>query len=115
MNATDLREQIEVQRRVDKGTDESGNPIHDWEPFFRAYAAVRDVSGREFFAAAAEQLQNTVTFTIRHHDGVMNDMRVLYNDVPYDIVHINHLGYRRDYLTIRAEIVDGEGSNRGSV
>ncbi|NLV59197.1 MAG: phage head closure protein [Clostridiales bacterium] len=117
MNAGELRHRIVIQRQEDTGrTDGEGNRIRATYPVMTAMAAVKDVSGREFFEAAAHQMEHVVTFTIRWRDGLRNDMEILFGDTVYEIIQINHLGYRRDWIQIKARVrmpEESEGSAHG--
>lgn len=108
-NAGELRHKITVQKPTGT-TDSEGRPSNQYVEEFTAMAAIRDVSGREFYEAAAHQLENIVTFTLRWRDGLRNDMRILYGGTYYEIVQINHYGYRRQWMQIKARIVQAEGS-----
>lgn len=117
MNIGKFRHLIDLQRPdLDHATtDDYGRQAVPWVPFATLYADVADVSGREFYEAAAHQLQNTVTFTVRWVSGVTADMRILWNGVAYTIDQINHLGYRRDFLRIKAHITESEGATHGQI
>lgn len=117
MNIGKFRHLIDLQRPdLDHATvDDYGRKTVPWVPFATLYADVADVSGREFYEAAAHQLQNTVTFTVRWVPGITADMRILWGDVAYTIDQINHLGYRRDFLRIKAHITESEGATHGQI
>lgn len=105
MNAGELRHQIVIQRQADTGvTDAEGNRIRATVPVLTAMAAIKDVSGREFYEAAAHQMENVVTFTLRWHDGLRNDMEIVFGGTVYEIIQINHLGYRGDWTQIKARV-----------
>lgn len=114
-NAGTLREQIVLQRAVEAGTDAAGNRILRWEPVCEAYAAARDVSGREFWEAAAHQLERIVTLTLRWMDGVSADMRVIWRGEVYEIVQVNHLGYRGDWMTLKLRLIESEAGKHGEL
>lgn len=110
MNAGELRHLITLQEPGEKSTDDEGNEVHTPVKVCDVMAAIKDVSGRDFYEAAAHQMENVVTFTIRWRDGLRNDMQIIYGGTVYDIVQINHLGYRRDWTQIKARIRQPQGS-----
>lgn len=112
-NAGQLRELIEIQRPVNLGTDSAGNRRVQWITDYTVYAAARDVSGREFWEAAAHQMECTITMVLRYLDGVTGDMRVLWRGELYDIVQINHLRYRGDWMTLKVRHVESEAQKHG--
>lgn len=117
MNIGKFKHLITIERPdYDSETvDEYARRQTPWLTFAQLYAHIADVSGREFYEAAAHQLQNTVTFTTRWVAGVTADMRILWDGNIYEIDQVNHLGYRRDFLRIKAHVVTSEGGvHRGT-
>lgn len=108
MKAGDLKHPITIERPT-KITDNRGNRVPTWATVCVCRASVADVSGRDFYAAQAYQAQDVVTFGIRWRDDIDTSCRVLFNGAAYKIMQINHLGYRRDYLHIKARQTVGEG------
>lgn len=114
MNIGRFKHQITIQRPdyENETVDSYGRRSFPWVDVAQLYAQVADVSGREFYEAAAHQLQNTVTFTMRWVPGVTANMRVMFDGVAYGIDQVNHLGYRRDFLRIKAHATASEGAQR---
>jgi len=110
MNAGDLRHLITFQEPDGTATDDEGNAVLVYKKVCDTMAAIKDVSGRDFYEAAAHQMENIVTFTIRWRNGLRNDMQIVYGGTVYDIVQINHLGYRRDWTQIKVRIRQPQGS-----
>lgn len=103
VSAGDLRHRVDIQQRVygeqDSGT---GNVPFTWETVWSGIPAQKlPVSAREFEAAAAIQAQVSTRFVIRFIEGIFPKMRLVCNEVPYDINGImedQHTG--RNYLTL---------------
>ena len=115
MNVGSFRHLIELQRRT-AARDGNGNDVSTWTTFCSLRAAVSDVSGREFYEAAAHQMENTGTFTLRWHDGLTGDMRILFKGAAYEVIQVNHLGYaKRDFMRIKARMIQGEESGYGEL
>lgn len=112
MNVGKMRHMITIQRPDydNRTTDEYGRSSVPWADFARVYAHAADVSGREFFEAAAHQMEDVVTFTFRWTGGVTAAMRILWEGREYTILQINHLGYKRDFMRIKARAVDAKGA-----
>lgn len=112
MNVGRFKHQITIQRPDydNETTDKYGRRSFPWVDVVQLFAQVGDVSGRDFYEAAAHQLQNTVTFTVRWVPGITANMRVMFDGIAYDIDQINHLGYRRDFLRIKAHATASEGA-----
>lgn len=104
----DLRHLLHIERPV-TAENENGVLIRDWVHVCTVWGAARDVSGREFFEAAAQQMEDITTFTIRTHPGVDGSMRIIFSDKAYEIIHINRMGHRGNYMQIKARRQGGEG------
>lgn len=107
MKAGDLRHQIALQRPV-ISVDAKGNRRTAWQDAAVVWASMADVSGKDFYQAQAYQAQDTVTFGIRWRGDVDLSWRVLLDGRAYKIVQINHLGYRGDYMHLKARQVAGK-------
>lgn len=83
LKASDLNRRITIQRKV-RTEDEAGYPIpgaKEWEDLCTLWAAREPLRGREFFAAAAVQQENTTRFRIRFREGITADMRLINGEV----------------------------------
>ncbi len=108
MKAGDLRHRITIQRPA-WSTDAKGNRVKKWADVASCRASMADVSGRDFYAAQAYQAQDIVTFGIRWREDISTECRILHAGQPYEIEQINHLGYKRDFMHIKARKTYGEG------
>jgi SPP1 family predicted phage head-tail adaptor len=70
-----LRQRITLER-LSTFVNESGFETESWEEVGTVWAAVTNLHGREYFAAAAVQAENTVKFTIRYLKGMDCSMRI---------------------------------------
>lgn len=75
---------ITIQQRG-AGVDEAGQPIEVWTDVCKAWADIRDVSGREFVAASAERAEVTTRIRIWRRSDISRAMRVLAGAIVYDI------------------------------
>ena len=73
----------------------------------KVWAALNDVTGRQFVAAGGKQNEVTTTITIRKREGVDASMRVLHGDVVYDITAVLQ---RRDHFM---DLICTRGTNNG--
>lgn len=105
--AGDLRRRITLQEPV--VTMEGNRRKVTWVPH-EAMAGKRDVSAREFFEAQAYNAEDVTTFVIRYRKDVTNAWRVKHGTATYDILEVNHLGYMRDYMTLKCREVKGGGA-----
>lgn len=83
---------VTLQRMADT-QDAAGQPVQDWINLVpdgdgMLWADLRDISGREFLAANAEQSEVTTRTVIRGRDGVEAEMRVLHGADVYRIAAV---------------------------
>lgn len=109
MKSGDLRQEITLMQPAETEVDIYGRTHTRWEVYAIVPAMVQDVSGREFYAAAAVQCEDIVTFSIRYDDGIHSGMRVRFRGQDYDIREVNHLGYRGDFMRIKGRMVQSGG------
>lgn len=107
MKAGDLKHPITLER-PEVTIDAKGNRRTTWTPAATCRASMADVSGRDFYAAQAHQTQDIVTFGIRWQEAIDKTWRIVHRGAIYQIEQINHLGYKRDFMHIKARMVRGE-------
>jgi len=93
MRAGDLDRRVIIQR--DDGTATDGKHVAAWGTVATVWAQKLDVAGREAFAAGIDQVELAdARFKIRWRSGITPANRLLFDGVPYDIVHVGELGRR---------------------
>ncbi|MGE7604939.1 phage head closure protein [Peribacillus sp. NPDC097675] len=58
------------------------------QDFKSVWCAIKTVQGREYFAAASTQNENTYRFVIRHMDGLHPSMKIKYDARLFEIESI---------------------------
>lgn len=109
MKAGDLKHRITIEKPT-YTTDARGNRRAEWTVVSTCWASMADVSGRDFYEAQAHQAQDTVTFGIRWRESIDRECRIRHGGAIYHIEQINHLGYKRDYMHVKARMIRGEGT-----
>lgn len=82
-----LHKQVEIQSRSTV-TDEVGQATLTWNTVAIVWAEVQAVRGREFFAAAQTQMENSIKVRIRMRDDIDQTCRLVYQGKFYDITGI---------------------------
>jgi len=109
-NIGELRHRITFQRRPDpEATNDKGFPLTAWTDAAKAWAYREDVSGKEFFGAAAVNMEETTIFTIHYRDDIDTSMRIAYKGRLFEIIHIGGGRNVGDFLMIRAKRIVKEG------
>ena len=104
----ELRHRITFQRLV-TSINPNGFEVQAWEDVTTVWAAASNLHGREFYAAAAVQAENTVEFTVRYLPNIDTSMRILFGGKQYNITAIDNIKYKNKYLEIKAqEVVDSD-------
>jgi SPP1 family predicted phage head-tail adaptor len=79
-----LNKRVTIQQRT-TGEDDFGQPVETWADLASVWAAIEDMSGKQYFVAQAAQNPVQTRITIRHRVGVVPTMRVLHGLDIYDI------------------------------
>ena len=108
MEIGELRHRITIQK-LTTGINENGFEVETWEDYRTVWAAASNLHGREYYAAAAVQAENTVKFTIRYLSGVDAAMRICFQGKTYNITAIDNIKYQNRFIEIKAQEVVGSG------
>ena len=101
MDASQLRNRIKIMSPT-KTQDEYGQATIVWVLLAELWANVMAIRGREFFAAAQVNAENTVKFTIRYRNDITALNRIEYDNKAYDITGVVPLEGRKDWLELIA-------------
>lgn len=105
MNAGAYREPITIEKSG-YTEDDIGNQIPGWEIYYKGYAYMNNLSGKEYWEAAQTQAENTVIFIMRYHTklGSMNtkEYRLIHHGKEYNIVSIDNVQYGNETVKMRA-------------
>jgi len=80
-----------------------------WKDVATVWAKVEHLRGREHYAAAAVQAENTVNFTIRHVAGIDTRHRIRFREQFYHIITVDNHQYQNRYLIVHAQLVSRGG------
>lgn len=108
MYAGELRQSIVIEQPVEGAVDAHGRRTVTWTEYKSCMASVREVSGKEFYAAAAMQMEDVETFGVRYDSGITTAMRIRFEGGVYEIMQINRLGRMGDFMLIKARMSQPE-------
>jgi SPP1 family predicted phage head-tail adaptor len=93
MQAGRLTERVSIERKSSTRAA-NGEEVVTWTVLDTVSASVKQLRGKEFFAAA--QMQGSVDHQvqIRYRTDITRDMRLMWGAQPLDIVGIAELGHR---------------------
>lgn len=83
----------------------TGAPTISWSTYAQVWAERVDPVGREFFEAAADQVEITAKYRLHWLDGVTPDMRVTEEGTVYEIVAVVEPVRRRETLLMVRRVV----------
>lgn len=101
IRAGELNRRVTLLRPV-TSIGAAGGVTVTYESAGRVWAKVKDVSGREFFAAQKVNAEITTTFLIRWRGDIGAEWRIRHRDRDYDIVALPEVGNRDEGLQIMA-------------
>jgi SPP1 family predicted phage head-tail adaptor len=111
MNPGKLDKRIIIQK-LTHGTNENGFPADSWDEFKPVWASKNNLYGREFFAAAAVNAEQTAKFVMRYLkelDQNINDegtnttktFRIKYGNLFYGITFIDDIKSEHKFMEIK--------------
>ena len=107
MGAGRYRHLVEIQHTSWVQDPLTGEMWEDWTTYARVWAAVEDISGREFWAAQQVQSEVTTRVRLRYLPGVEPSMRVLHAGRTLEIVAVLEPdGTRRELQLLCKELVE---------
>lgn len=100
MNSGKLNERILIQKYT-ATQNEFGEQVKTWATVHSCWASVNPIQGREWFTARQSLSNVDYRFRVRYidtstdiPDGITPKMRVVYNDMNYDIDSVINVGER---------------------
>lgn len=105
MNSEMLRHPIVIQKyTVTKSS--AGVETAAWQTYHTCRAYINGLSGSEYWAAKAQQAENTVVFEVRYcaalKDIKPQEYQVLYDGHVYDIQYVDNFQFLNETLKIKA-------------
>lgn len=86
LNTGQLRHRITIQHFVFVKDELGQESDGEWLDLKQVWADIKTMQGREYFAAASVQAENTTRFITRFTDGITSDMRIIYKGRVFEIV-----------------------------
>lgn len=90
MRAGKLKYLITIEERS-TATDAAGGMVDSWTSFATVYADVRTLSGRELDAALAVNSEVTHKWELRHLDGLLPEMRIVFEGEFFNILWVDQV------------------------
>lgn len=104
VNIEDLRYRITLQRKTIT-TDANGIETVTWVDYKTVWAAYEPLGGREYYAAAATQSQDNVTFHIRYQKDITPDLQIVFGELIYQILNVNDTAGRHIELQLISKVI----------
>ena len=104
----EMRQRIALQAK--SITKSEGIPLESWITVATVWAAVSDISGKEYFQAGAMQSEVTTRIRIRYQTGINSSMRVLYGSRVFQILSVIDKDERHRVIELMCkEVIPGGG------
>jgi SPP1 family predicted phage head-tail adaptor len=113
MSNLKMNERITISHYLGEIQNENGFDEPTWDNnYYPCWCAFKQVSGKEFISAKAENAENIVTFTVRYctktkallEVGATKDYKVIFNEKDYDIIFCSDYNNLHKFIDIKAEI-----------
>jgi SPP1 family predicted phage head-tail adaptor len=108
MNPGELRHRIRILKSVTV-TNDNGFEEPSYQEVCNPWAKANSLFGKEYYAAAAVQAQNTVEFTIRYRTDLTREMIIEFQGKQYNVTDIDDKFFLHQYLVIKALEVPNNG------
>jgi SPP1 family predicted phage head-tail adaptor len=100
-----MNERVAFHKKV-KEKGEYGTPSIDiGEEVYSCWTMIKTQFLKEIQAAIGTELENTLTFVIRHQNTVTNDLFLVHRGIRYEIVQINPDFQYKRFDTIICKVV----------
>jgi len=110
-----MNKRIMIQKYT-TGTNDNGFPIDEWNDYKPVWASMTSLSGREYYAAAAVNAEQTIkvkTRYIKYLDATINDegikttekFRIKYKKSIFDIKFINDVMFLHQFMEFKLLVV----------
>ena len=87
--------------------DEIGNHSNSWSTYYSCFAGISGESGTENEKAGQIISEETITFKVRIcnllKDLNTTNFRIVYNDNAYNILSIDHLSYKQNFIKLKCK------------
>lgn len=104
-----LKHRITLQK-LTSTVSENGFETESYEEVKTVWAKILNLTGREYFQAAAIQKEKTVKFVFRSGVEVDETMRILFQGKLYNITFIDNIRYENKYIEVKAMGVEEDGN-----
>ncbi|MHB1651393.1 MAG: phage head closure protein [Desulfitobacteriaceae bacterium] len=104
VNIEDLRYRITLQKKTIT-TDANGIEIVTWADYKTVWASYEPVGGREYFAAAAINSEDNVTFHVRYQKDITPDLQIVFGGQIYQILNVNDTAGRHIELQLISKVI----------
>ncbi len=98
--AGELRHMISIVKVVNTKDAESITTSSD-VAVCTCWASVKDAGSREFYQAAAQQLEDVVNFVIRWRTDIKAGMVIVFDGARHEIKQVSRLSHARDYILLK--------------
>jgi len=104
----EMRQRIALQTKTI--TKSEGIPLESWTTVATVWAAIADISGKEYLQAATVQSEVTTRIKIRYRTGTTPSMRVLYGSRVFHILSVIDKDERHRVIELMCkEVIPGGG------
>lgn len=108
MNIGELDKRIKLINVKKTIINENGFPVKEKPEVKIVWASVRNLSGKEFFAASTIKKERILKFKIRYIQEIDNNTVIDFRGKKFDIISIDNIDFKNKFLEIRGKVVSNE-------
>lgn len=82
--------------------NDNGFETETWTTYKTVWAAAANLSGSEYYAAAAVRAERTIEFVIRYLAGTNDKMRISFQDKHYNVTSVDNVDFANQFMILRA-------------
>ncbi|WP_238899458.1 phage head closure protein [Clostridium sp. YIM B02500] len=113
MSSVEMDQRIVISEYIGESQNDNGFDTPNWDDtYYSCWSAFKQISGKEFLSAKANNSENVVTFTVRYCNktkvllvsGATKQYKVIYKEKDYDILFCSDYKNLHQWIDIKAEV-----------
>lgn len=114
MSSVKMNERITISQYINEIQNDNGFDVPTWDDaYYSCWAGFKQVSGKEFISAKANNSENIVTFAVRYCNktkvllipGETKKYKVIYKEKDYNIIFCTDYNNLHKFIDIKAEVI----------
>ncbi|NOW93089.1 phage head closure protein [Clostridium beijerinckii] len=114
MSSVEMDQRIVISEYIGESQNDNGFDESNWDDtYYPCWSTFKQISGKEFISAKANNYENIVTFTVRYCNktkvllvpGATKQYKVIYKNKDYNILFCSDYNNQHEWIDIKAEVI----------